>query len=287
MAGPTSNEDDCLVERAIAALESEKTTLLQSILDQRLAEDPQAFQRGGLGDVLNKAMELGRSDMAHELFKRGARWNYGTIGDVLDGAREDNGWNVQAIDVTLAHGWDINEHYEHVGNALVFTVTCAEVGSEYPNGDIACLKVAAHLLSRGADANETQQTGSNPLEHASYNGDERMVALLLKHGATLEKAPKALLEAASSGNVGIMQMLLDHGADINEHPYGEYTTLPCHKESESWGSALHCAVEGGHVETISFLLNNGASKEYRNAVGVTALDLARKLEKHEIVRLLE
>jgi ankyrin repeat protein len=142
-------------------------------------------------------------------------------------------------------------------------------------------------LSKGANPNEDTQMGNNPLEEACLHGEKDMAALLLAHNATLERAPKALLHAAYEGNVDIMQMLLDHGADINLHPYGKYTTLPLQRESEDWGSALHTAVKGGHMEAVEFLLEKGAAKDYRNEVGVTALDLAKKLGHEEIVRLLQ
>ncbi|KAK8072922.1 hypothetical protein PG996_006270 [Apiospora saccharicola] len=214
--------------------------------------------------------------MADELFKRGATWNYATMGDVLAGAREDNDWNTKAIDVAVANGWNINEHYEHVGCALVISHV----------GDTVCLKLADHLLSKGAHPDEGMQTSQNPLELACGAPDRDMVALLLTRGSTLDRAPKALLAAARRGSIEVMQMLLDRGADVNTHPYGK-RTLNMYVKSEGWGSALHCAVKGGHVEAVKFLLDKGADREYRNQVGVTALELAKKLGLDEIVRLLE
>jgi ankyrin repeat protein len=114
-----------------------------------------------------------------------------------------------------------------------------------------------------------------------------MAALLLAHNATMEKAPKALLLAARNGNIEIMQMLLDHGANVNAHPYGTYSTDIQERESESWGSALHCAIKEGHIEAVRFLLEKGAAKEYKNKRDITALDLAKKLGHDKIVRLLQ
>ncbi|KAK7941499.1 ankyrin [Apiospora aurea] len=282
MADAAGDEKARFEAQAIAAIEANDLASLRAMLAQRLAENPAALRPGHLGDALNKALELSRYDMADELFKRGATWNYGTMAEVLEGAREDNSWNTKAIDVALANGWDINQHYEHVGGALVYTISSAESGG----GDTAALKVAAHLLSKGADANEGQQTGQNPLELACGIADRDMVALLLAHGATVHKGPKALLEAAEHGNVEVMRMLLAHDADVNAHPYGKYA-LPMYVNDEGWGSALHCAVKGGHVEAVQFLLEQGAEREYRNQVGVTALELAKKLGRDEIVRLLK
>ncbi|OAK96969.1 ankyrin [Phaeosphaeriaceae sp. SRC1lsM3a] len=241
--------------RALAAVESNDIDLLQNLLKERLAEDPNAFlPYANLGGPLGRALELSRYDMADEPFKRGAEWSYGTMADVLAGTREENAWNTQAIDIALAHGWNIDEHYEHVGSALVQTVSESDSGPHHPSGDTACLKMAAYLLSKGADVDEGVQTGNNPLELACSQGDKHMAALLLAHNATIEKAPKALLYAARNGDIEIMQMLLDHGANVNAHPYGTYNTLPQQRESESWGSALHTAVGKGHTEAIRYLL---------------------------------
>lgn len=288
MADNTSKEKEGFEARALAAVESDDLSFFQNPVYQRLAEVVPTASRpwADYGDSFGRAMQLSRWNIVDELFKQGNTWNLGTICDVLEGAREDNGWNTKAIDIALAHGWNIDEHYEHVGNALVYTVCCSDHGPDYPDGDPVCLNMAAYLLSKGADVNESTQTGDNPLELACSMGDKHMAALLLEHKPSLEKGPKALLNAARNGDIDIMQMLLDYGADINAHPYGEYTTLPQQRASESWGSALHCTVRDGHIEAVKFLLEKGAAKEYKNKLNVTALDLAKKLGHDQIVRLL-
>lgn len=187
----------------------------------------------------------------------------------------------------MAHGWNIDEHYEHVGSALVYTVGESRNFPEYPNGDIICLKMATYILSKRANVDEGGQTGNNPLELACTLGDKNMAALLLAHNATMEKAPKALLHAARNGFIEIMQMLLDHGANVNAHPYGTYTTVAQQRGSECWGSVLHCATGKGHTEAVRFLLKKDSAKEYKNMLDMTALDLAKKLGNAEIVRLLQ
>lgn len=154
--------------------------------------------------------------------------------------------------------------------------------------DEAVRHVAAHLLARGADANAGEQAGQSALALACGAGDAALAALLLAHGATA--ARPALLAAAGRGSVEVMEMLLDRagggGADVNAHPY-DRSTLPLDARDEGWGSALHCAVRGGHADAVRFLLARGADRAYRNKAGVTPLDLARKLGRGEIVTLLE
>jgi hypothetical protein len=116
----TDNNDDNFNTQMLAAIESNDLATLQNMLSTREAEGPNALQRGHeLTEALSTALELARFDMAEELFKRGARWGDSTIMYVSEGAREENGWNTKAIDVALAHGWDINEHFDHIGCALV------------------------------------------------------------------------------------------------------------------------------------------------------------------------
>lgn len=131
-----------------------------------------------------------------------------------------------------------------------------------------------------------EQTGQNALELACGAGDAALAALLLAHGAA--RSPRALLAAAGAGRVDVLQMLLDGdgGADVNTHPYDQ-STLPMDARDEGWGSALHCAVKGGHVDAVRFLRGRGADPAYRNPVGVTPRELARKQGRDDIAALLE
>jgi hypothetical protein len=91
MANDRGKKQESFKARALAAVESNDITFLQNLLNQRSAEDPNAFlPYANLGNSLNRALELSRYDMADELFKRGAEWNYGIMDDLLQGAREDN-----------------------------------------------------------------------------------------------------------------------------------------------------------------------------------------------------
>lgn len=73
MADNTSKKEGSFDERALAAVESNDITYLQNLLNQHLAEDPNAFlPYANLGASLGKALELSQYDMADEVFKRGA-----------------------------------------------------------------------------------------------------------------------------------------------------------------------------------------------------------------------
>lgn len=80
--------------------------------------------------------------------------------------------------------------------------------------------------------------------------------------------------AASRGDIDEIRLILGAGADINckgEHGY----------------TALHNAVEQGHIAAVEYLLTNGADPDPVNDDGVSAAQLAKLLDESEILHLLE
>jgi hypothetical protein len=116
MVNAAGNEKDQFSDRVVGFVESNDFTSLRNVLHQQMAEDTDASAE--LCDALDTALQLGRYEMAQELFKHGAEWSDCTMGAVLEGARQDNDWNVKAIDLALENGWDINKYYEYLGSAL-------------------------------------------------------------------------------------------------------------------------------------------------------------------------
>lgn len=89
-----------------------------------------------------------------------------------------------------------------------------------------------------------------PLHISSHFGLETMTRILLDQtnlavDATTNMGTTPLIKAASRGHVLIINMLLQKGAD----PY-----------LENWyGTAIHCAAEAGHSNTITELIRHGMS----------------------------
>ena len=70
------------------------------------------------------------------------------------------------------------------------------------------------------------------------------------------------------------QLLLERGADVNA-------------VDAQGNSALHGAVDAGHETIAWLLLDQGAKRALRNSAGDTALDIARRRDHGEIVKLLQ
>lgn len=80
--------------------------------------------------------------------------------------------------------------------------------------DTECL-----LLSTSLDANQPAENGFTPLLIAAQEGHDRVVGVLLKHGARVDAAAMdratALMMAAQTGNATVIPLLLGAGAELN------------------------------------------------------------------------
>lgn len=80
--------------------------------------------------------------------------------------------------------------------------------------------------------------------------------------------------ASVRGDMNEMKILLDNGANINaigEHGY----------------TALHNAVEQGHIKMVEFLLNQGIDTTIKNINHLTAKELAQITDNQDIYKMLD
>ncbi len=145
-------------------------------------------------------------------------------------------------------------------------------------GDLTSIEQA---LSKGEDINAKDAADQTPLMYASESGRLDMVKYLVEHGAdvnakSFEKVTRgtALIYAASNNRVEVVNYLLDHSANINE-------TTPMDE------SALHWSVAKGFGETTELLLKRGIMVDLKNTKGETALDLGKKLNRTQLVNMIE
>lgn len=168
--------------------------------------------------------------------------------------------------------------------------------------------VVRALLKRGFDSNTISPKGEYGLMLAIREPSFQVVDVLLEHSLTQVEVRNAhdespLMLAALKGYLEICKKLIARDADVNK---------------PGW-TPLHYAATGGHVAVVTFLLENhayidaaspngstplmmaarygtidavkvlltaGADPGVKNAVGLTAVDFAREVQREDMVALI-
>ncbi len=165
-----------------------------------------------------------------------------------------------------------------------------------------------HLfIEKGAKIDEKNNRGNTPLHSAAQRGDLVMIKLLIEKGAKIDEKNKqgetALHCAVRYGDLDSVRFLVEKGAEINERTLTGETSL--HYAVQFAGSRAllkflengakinveECiipyeATERGNLETVIFLLGNGASFYIKNRQGLTALDIAKNEKCENMVSYL-
>jgi Ankyrin repeats (3 copies) len=124
----------------------------------------------------------------------------------------------------------------------------------------ACLangrvKAAAFLASHGARLTLASAAGIGRLDLVKNYFDDDGA---LKPTATKKQLESGFRFACLYGYTDVVQFLLDKGADLATH-------------GDDGQTALHCAVIGGHLDTVKLLLQRNPLLEARNIYGGTVL----------------
>ena len=130
------------------------------------------------------------------------------------------------------------------------------------------------LVTRGADPDTCDQSGTTMLMLAAANGDELLVDFLLRMRANYRihnrYGETAVALGALRGHVDIVKRLVEAGAPI---------------DGAGWG-ALHYAAFNGHADVVRYLLAHEADVEVRAPNQQTALMLAARNGHDDVARLL-
>ena len=127
---------------------------------------------------------------------------------------------------------------EHFGVALRFALAAA---AAYGHFDLVQLLLAQ-------DAKGEYGNLWSPFFHASRQGFERVVRLLLEHGVDTTEWPSIISPAATAGQAHIVSFLLENQATLSPNGYGSDGVL-----------ALERALKGGHQAVVHLLNDHGIS----------------------------
>jgi ankyrin repeat protein len=149
--------------------------------------------------------------------------------------------------------------------------------------------IAELLIKNNADVRAETKGGSTPLHWASHPHDEvtdkaalDVVTLLVENGADVRARTKKekdystpLHSAALAGRKEVAEFLISKGADVNAHT----------SRRAGNRNPLHYAAMRGDKGIVELLIDQGAYS-FRNSLGETPEDIARRLGHSDVAAIL-
>jgi ankyrin repeat protein len=138
-------------------------------------------------------------------------------------------------------------------------------------------KMIQLLIAHGGAVNATDKDGATPMHVAASAGYPDAIEALLQGGARIDaqdhSGKTALLNAASEGSVPAAEVLLAHRASTEVH-------------DSSGCTPLSCAAAKGLTDVVRLLVEHGANLESRENDGYTPLNIAAWFGHFEVAALL-
>ncbi|MBA3954065.1 ankyrin repeat domain-containing protein [Candidatus Dependentiae bacterium] len=232
------------------------------------------------------------------LLERGVDVNYASAQRITGLMIAAGKGHIDCVKFLLEHGAQVNYREAQGRNALDFALG----GLQF--------SVASLLLENGAELNYTPMPHDACLQKAAYEGNTKLVELLLKKGAypyVTTDGTFPLVAASEKGHTDIVELLLNtpkidpnaqdqHGdtALIKACAFGHNGIVKLLIEKKAnpnlpnnlGNTPLIIALDKGFIPIAKFLLEAGANPNILNKAGITALLLAASKDYTEIVELL-
>lgn len=153
------------------------------------------------------------------------------------------------------------------------------------------VKLTKWFLAHGADPNRRyyQYTDRTPLSFAFQKAPFHIIQLLLDHGASLQYGQVLHYAALREldDRLEVLQYLLNHGCPLNNIMYQNCGDEYFFHMYSGIGSPLHYAAMKGLLDSVKFLVQQGASPNIRDPIGQTAADWARKYGHMAVYNFLQ
>ncbi|KAI0150036.1 ankyrin repeat-containing domain protein [Hypoxylon sp. NC0597] len=140
------------------------------------------------------------------------------------------------------------------------------------------LEIVKCLIKNGADVNASTKQLRTPLNDAAdseANSKHKVIEVLLNHGADLDcrdvNGTTPLMIASQQGHLDLVKTPLDAGADPNALDYFSNNTLILSEEARP--------LIPGHKAVFAYFLAPGLDRNFKNAMGVSAMQVAMQTDQ--------
>lgn len=247
---------------------------------------------------IRTAVRHGNAEMVRILINAGAAVKFGTGFRLLVDAAEKS--TADVVQVLVAAGCNVNT--KALGGDTPLTAACKR----------ADVEIVQTLIAAGANVNKTGMHEFTPLISVFYA--PKLSELLLGHGLIQQQSQlsnqilaivQALVQAGANlqthdlqGKTPLMltiaqnllesaSYLISAGVDVNERSQPDPQVISLFRGNGVSTTALHLAVEVGHLQAVELLLAAGVDPTLADSQGNTPLSIATTKGLTEIAALLD